>query len=97
MGGEVGPEDNEALMVELLETGVWKNGFLDIAEGLMHCGCPVGCNSVSIFKFSGEFAKSSYPKFEMRDEFAVELRKLNAFSNVEDSLRVWPMLKKLML
>jgi hypothetical protein len=57
----------------------------------------VGCNDVSIFKFGGEFAKRSNSKFEMRDKFAVELRKPDEFSNVADSLRLWTMFKKLML
>jgi hypothetical protein len=33
----------------------------------------------------------------MRDESAVELSKPVEFSNIMDSLRLWPMLKKLMI
>jgi hypothetical protein len=93
MGGELGPEDNEAMMVEPLQTGVRENGLLDIAEIILRCGCPVGCNSISIFKFCGKFAKRSNSKFPMRDEIAVEFSNPDEFSNVADSLRLWPMLK----
>jgi hypothetical protein len=57
----------------------------------------VGCNSFIIFKFCGEFTKRSNSKFKMRDEFDAELSEIEEFSNVADSLRLWPMLKKLML
>jgi hypothetical protein len=83
-GREVGPQDNQGVMIKLHEAGVSKDGFLQIVHGPLSGIHPDWCNRVDVIAVGDKLAQRSHPQLKVVNEFAVELHKPDELGNISN-------------